>query len=238
MARGDRLVSAASANLWPGMTLETAQQFSRIGAGLPISQPNKFAQVHVRYYHQVNVAASGVTQLSFFNVGQQEHISNLNNGLAPDERPFWLTGICFTPQDLTTAGAINNEFYTAAAQGANQLNAHLNYVRAILQGGLFQLFIGDRKILDVQDLTHFPADGGFSPVVAATLTSTHSMGGPQNGQPIAGNRFRLPAPYPVLPGKQILGIVKWQSAISTTAAANAFRLKCELVGESVLPLSV
>lgn len=71
------------ASIWPGMTRETAVQFTRVGRGLPISRPNQFAQVHVRYYHVVDYPAAGTTQLNFFNVGAREHVCNLNNGEVP-----------------------------------------------------------------------------------------------------------------------------------------------------------
>lgn len=222
------------ANLWPGMTLETGIQFSRIGRGLPVSKPNQFAQVHVRYYHVVDYGAAGDTQFTFFNAAQSDHVTNVNNGQIPDERPFWLTGICITPQDLTAAGARSGTQLSAAAITAF---ARAEEIRTILQGGLFQLFLGDRKIVEAQDLTHFPSDGGpfVSSAAISFAAATNASAAPiNNGEPVAGNRFRLPAPYPILPGKTIKALVSFKSLLTITTA---MRLKVELVGESILPLN-
>lgn len=227
-------MQAAQQNIWPGMTLATSVQFTRVGRGLPISKPSQFAQVHVRYYHQVDYGTGGHTSLTFFNAGAQDHVSNVNNGTIPDERPFWLTGVCISWQDLTAAGARSG---VQIASGNINAYARAEEVRTILNAGLFNLTVGDRKIIEAQDLTHFPADGGFhvGGVSISHAAATASAAVPfNNGAPIAGNRFRLPAPYPILPGKPIRGLITWPQALSVTVAG---RLRVELVGESIMPLN-
>lgn len=226
-------VANKAANVWPGMTLATSVQFTRIGRGLPISRPNQFAQIHARYYHVVDYGTSGSTQFNFFNAGASEGVTNLNNGLVPDERPFWLTGVCITVQDLSAAGADSGVKYAADATSLTRAQQ----INQILAAGLFQLRVADRLILDVQDLTHFPSDGGLFVGANISTQATAALGSAvwwNNGSPMAGNRFRLPAPYPILPGKPIAASIKYQSAKSITTAA---RVKVELVGESIMPLN-
>lgn len=225
-------------NLWPGLTEETAQEFARIGRGQGVSNVNKYAQVHVRYYHQVAVTSpTSPTQLSFFNVGAQEHICNLNNGLAPDERPYWLTGICVAWQDLTAAGGAGQVNIGAGVATGGPFN-QAEQVKKILEAGLLQLRVGDRQIFEAQDLTHFPSDGGFCvySLQANQAAAANMISAPyNNGAPFAGNRFRFPAPYPILPGKAVGVQLKWQTGLNLTTTG---RIRVELVGESILPLSV
>lgn len=224
-------VAAQVANLWPGMTAATAIQFSKLGNGGKITKPNSFVQKHERYYHQVAYAAAGQTQLNFFNVGASEHVCNLNQGLVPDERPFWLTGVCVTFQDLTAAGAEDGATHHATSLASIALRA--SEIRKVLMSGLLQMRVADRLILDVQDLTHFPSDGAFN--VASVAGPTAALVSYSNGLAVAGNRFRLPAPYPILPGKPVSIALKWAAVQSITT--NGGRVKVELVGESVLPLN-
>lgn len=238
MAKCAPSAAAKVANLWPGMSGPTSIQFTRLGRGLPISRPNQFAQIHSRYYHQQAYNTAGVSQLTFFNVGASEHVSNMNNGVVPDDRPFWLTGLCVTFQNLTAAGAASGGIN--AADDLSTMATRADEVRKILEGGLLQLRIGDRMILETQDLTHFPSDGGF--YVSAAGQGVPAAGAGKgafvnytNGEPISGNRFRFPAPYPVLPGKPVSVILKWQSLLTITT--NAGRIKVELVGETVSPLN-
>jgi hypothetical protein len=228
--------SAASiaANQWPGMTKDTSAQFTRVGRGLPISRPNQFAQVHQRLYHVLDYATGGATQLNFFAANMAQHVCNVNNGMLPDERPFWLTGVCVTFQDATAAGVRSGNQLNAAAITSL---ARAEEVRTILQCGLLSLSVADREILHVQDLTHFPSDGGYHVSAAAVSYASATAGSVatgNNGEPIAGNRFRLPQPYAILPGKIISCKLLWQSALSITTAG---RIKVELVGESIMPLN-
>lgn len=225
--------AARIANVWPGMTLATSVQFTRIGRGLPISRPNQFAQIHARYYHVVDYPTTGASIFNFFNQGASEGVTNLNNGLVPDERPFWLTGVCVTVQDLTAAGADSGAKYAATAAPLTRAQE----INQILSSGLFQLRVSDRMILDVQDLTHFPSDGGVFVGSNVSTQATAALGSAvwwNNGSPMAGNRFRLPAPYPILPGKPISAQIKFQALKTITTAA---RVKVELVGESIMPLN-
>lgn len=224
-------INNANANIWPGMTQETAKEFVRIGRGMPISQPNIFAQLHVRYYHQQAYNTSGVTQLTYFNVPASEHVCNLGNGLAADERPFWLTGMTITAQDLTSAGAADGSSIDAAAVTPG---TRLESWRKILSAGLAQVYVADRLIHEGQDLTKYPTGGGIDSAV--TFNTTTAAGALwNNGIPHAGNTFRFPRPYPVLPGKNVRVLLKWQSLLAI--AANAGRIKVELIGESVAPLN-
>lgn len=224
---------ANAANVWPGMTAATAAQFTRIGRGLPISKPNQFAQIHVRYYHQQTYAAAGQNQLTFFQVNASQGICNLNNGVTPDERPFWLTGICVSYQFLTAGGAASTlQPYSTGVLGG----VGYNEINQALQGGLLQLYVGDRLVHEGQDLTKYPSDGGTWTAPATNSATTASITPINNGMPVAGNRFKFPAPYPILPGKPITVFLRWLAAVAITGAT-AGRIKVELCGESIMPLN-
>jgi len=223
---------AANANIWPGMTAATAAQFTRIGRGLPISKPNQFAQVHVRYYHQQTYAAAGQTQLTFFQVGATEHVTNLNNGIAPDERPFWLTGLTCQFQFLTSGGAAS----TAQPFSADTVaSVAFQQISNAMAAGLLQLYVGDRLIHEGQGLDKYCADGGAWSSPSSALASNNVVPY-NNGMPLAGNRFKFPSPYPILPGKPVKLTCRWQTAYAITGLTAA-RLRVELVGESVMPLN-
>ncbi len=223
---------AQAANVWPGMTAATAAQFTRIGRGLPISKPNQFAQIHVRYYHQQTYAAAGQTQLTFFQANASEHVTNLNNGLTPDERPFWLTGITCTLQFLTSAGAASTVQPFSADTVASVAFQQMSNAMA---AGLLQLYVGDRLVHEGQGLDKYCADGGSWTAPSSALAANNVVPY-NNGLPVAGNRFKFPAPYPILPGKPVKVLAKWQAAYAITGAT-ACRLRVELVGESVMPLN-
>lgn len=225
---------AAAGSVWPGLSPGTAREFTRIGRGLPIQSINTFYQKHERYYHVLDYLVTGHNTLTFFNEKAVDGITNLQNGEVPTERPFWLTGVCVTFQDLTAAGARSGAQLSSTATTSID---RAEQVRSIIHAGLLKLNVGDRPVLDTQDLTHFPSDGGmyvqasFASFAAATNSSMCPY---TNGVPIAGNRFKLPQPYPVLPGKRISCVLNWQQALSITTAG---RIKVELVGESVIPLN-
>lgn len=222
------------ANGWPSLTAATSEQFARIGRGLSVSNPNQFAQIHMRLYHIVAYGTGGSTQLNFFNVGAQQHICNVNQGVLPDERPFWLTGLCVTWQDLDATGARSGNQLNAAAITSY---ARAEEVRTILQAGMVTLKIQDRLVLETQDLTHFPSDGGFhvsSSGISFASATASSAATFNNGEPLAGNRFKFPQPFAILPGKSIACTLNWQTALSVTTAG---RIKVELVGESLAPLN-
>lgn len=228
--------ATAAANIWPGVTAETAQEFTRIGRGLPVAQPNKFYQREERYYHVLDYATTGHTTLTFFSTAnQQDGVCNLNRGEVPTERPCWITGIGITPQDLTAAGARSGAQLTASAITAF---ARAEEIRTILQAGLLKLMIADRPVHEAQDLTQYPQDGGFS--VGATsiafATATNASAVPfTNGVPIAGNRMRFQAPIPLLPGKQVRLDLLWSQVLTVTTA---FRIKVTLFGQSVQALNL
>jgi hypothetical protein len=213
------------------MTAETAKEFVRIGRGQPISQPNIFAQLHVRYYHQQANAVAGQSQLTFFNVASSEHVCNLGNGLAADERPFWLTGMAITAQDLSSAGAASGSSIDVAATVPF---TRLEEWRKIFTAGLAQVYVADRLIHEGQDLTKYPSGGGIDSAVGVAVT-TGAAASWNNGIPHAGNTFRFPRPYPILPGKAVRVLLKWQNLL--TIATNGGRIKVELIGESVAPLN-
>lgn len=230
------MVAAQSANVWPGLTEATAREFVRVGRGQPISQPNVFAQLHVRYYHQQALGTSGSTLLTFFNVPNAEHICNLGNGIAPDERPFWCTGISVTGQDLTAGGALSG-FASAKADTTNI--DRVEEWRRILGAGLLQFYVADRLVHEGQGLDKYPTGGGVHVDGAATGLTTGVVANWTNGVPHSGNLFKFPRPYPVLPGKAVRVLLKWQSALgfATPGTAAGGRIRVELIGESVAPLN-
>jgi hypothetical protein len=228
------VAAMSAAAVWPGLSTQTAAEFTRVGRGLPIAKPNVFAQRHERYYHILDYAVGGHTNQTYFNVGANDGVCNLNNGEIPTERPMWLTGLCITFQDLTAAGARSGAQLSVSATTAA---TRAEEVRSILQSGLLKISIGDRPIFEAQDLTHFPSDGGFY-LAAGGLTfsaaTNSSIAQYNNGEPIAGNRFQLPRPWPVLPGKRIRVDLIWPQALAISTAG---RIKVELVGESVVALN-
>lgn len=226
------LSAPSGANIWPGITEATAREFVRVGRGQPISAPNTFAQLHVRYYHQQAYATTGLTQMTFFNVPAAEHVCNLGNGLAPDERPFWCTGITVTAQDLSAAGAVQG---VASATGATTAIDRMEQWRGILAGGLLQFYVADRLIHEGQGLDKYPTGGGIAADGVATGLTTGAASNWTNGVPHAGNVFKFPRPYPILPGKACRVLLKWQSLLTITT--NAGRIRVELIGESVAPLN-
>lgn len=234
--------AAAVSNGWPSMTPATGKEFSRIGMGLPVSDPSVFAQIHQRFYHAVDYATGGTTQINFFaNQGKVDHVCNINQGILPDERPVWITGVCVTPQDLTAqAGGVPSVARSGVAISANATTGFTRSEewRTILQAGLLKLSISDRLILDAQDLTQFPQDGGFyANIGVSTSVAATTVGGVAycNGQPLAGNRFMFGRPYAVLPGQQISASIFFQQALTITVAG---RLKLTLVCESIAPRSL
>lgn len=223
-------------NLWPGLSPATAQEFSRIGQGLPILNVNKFYQEHSRFYAVQDYGTAGHTSLTFFaNQQAQDGVCNLGQGEISIENPFWLTGICITFQDLTAAGARSGAQADAAAAGTPL--TRFEQIRTILQAGLLKLQIAGRPVFERQDLTGFPQDGGY---VASTALNTFaaatnsSLVACTNGVPLAGNRFQFTKPLAVLPQKRVRVDCLWQSALSITTAG---RLKVELVGETLKPLN-
>lgn len=233
------LTAPSGANIWPGITEATAREFVRVGRGQPISAPNTFAQLHVRYYHQQAYAETGVNLLTFFNVPAAEHVCNLGNGLAPDERPFWCTGISVTAQDLTAAGAKSGSTFAAATTNAP---TRADDWRQVLAAGLLQFFVADRLIHEGQGLDKYPTGGGLhvDGASVSTTASATSMAAANwtNGVPHAGNVFKFPRPYPVLPGKSCRVLLKWNTLITLSAPATTpGRIRVELIGESVAPLN-
>lgn len=225
------LSAPSGANIWPGITEATAREFVRVGRGQPISAPNTFAQLHVRYYHQQAYATTGHTLLTFFNVGASEHVCNLGNGLAPDERPFWATGISITAQDLTAGGAVSG---TSSSATVTTGIGRLEEWRGILSAGLLQFYVADRLVHEGQGLDKYPTGGGAHVDGAATGLTGGAVVNWTNGVPHAGNLFKFPRPYPILPGKSVRVFLKWQSLLTITTAG---RIRVELIGESVAPLN-
>lgn len=233
------LSAPSGANIWPGITEATAREFVRVGRGQPIAAPNTFAQLHVRYYHQQAYAESGTNLLTFFNVPAAEHVCNLGNGLAPDERPFWCTGITVTAQDLTAAGAKSGATFAAATTAPA---TRADDWRQVLAAGLLQFYVADRLIHEGQGLDKYPTGGGLHAdgVSLSTTATTTSMATANwtNGVPHAGNVFKFPRPYPVLPGKACRVLLKWNTLVTLSAPATTpGRIRIELVGESVAPLN-
>ena len=233
------LSAPSGANIWPGITEATAREFVRVGRGQPIAAPNTFAQLHVRYYHQQAYLESGTNLLTFFNVPAAEHVCNLGNGLAPDERPFWCTGITVTASDLTAAGAKSGSVYASALGDAA---TRAGDWRQVLAGGLLQFFVADRLIHEGQGLDKYPTGGGLhvdgAAVTNSTASTLSSFSNWTNGVPHAGNVFKFPRPYPVLPGKSCRVLLKWNTAVTLSAPSSTpGRIRVELVGESVAPLN-
>ena len=238
------LSAPSGANIWPGITEATAREFVRVGRGQPIAAPNTFAQLHVRYYHQQAYAEAGTNLLTFFNVPAAEHVCNLGNGLAPDERPFWCTGITVTPMDLTAPGAKSGSIVTGQTSAGNNIDSatRANDWRQVLAAGLLQFYVADRLIHEGQGLDKYPTGGGLHVDGAAygtsNTTTTSSIVNWTNGVPHAGNVFKFPRPYPVLPGKACRVLLKWNTLITLSApSATPGRIRVELVGESVAPLN-
>jgi hypothetical protein len=229
-------VSMASG--WPGMSPETSRQFTRLGANLPVDDVNKFVQTHKRYYHVVDYATTGHTSLTFFNAPKQDHICNLQNGSIPEEQPVWCTGLCVTWQDLTALSSGSPSVTRSgvfSSASATTPFTRAEEVRTILQAGSLYLQISGREVLDVQDLTHFPSDGGaFAPATSISFAAATNAGSSilLNGAPIAGNRFRFTAPWAILPGQVVKCVLSWQTALSVSTAG---RFKVELVCEQVSP---
>jgi len=237
------LTAPSGANIWPGITEATAREFVRVGRGQPIAAPNTFAQLHVRYYHQQAYGESGTTLLTFFNVPAAEHVCNLGNGLAPDERPFWCTGISITASDLTAAGAKSGSIVSTVATGVTvDAATRANDWRQVLSSGLLQFYVADRLIHEGQGLDKYPTGGGLhmdGAGLSTTNTTTNAvLTNWTNGVPHAGNLFKFPRPYPVLPGKSCRVLLKWQAAVSLSAPSTTpGRIRVELIGESVAPLN-
>lgn len=225
--------SAASvANQWPGMTKDTSRQFTRVMRGLGVDRPNQFGQITQRYYHILDYPTVGATLFTFFNVNATEHVCNLPNGTLPDERPCALVGLSVAWLDFTAAGARSgNQFSVAATAPWTRAEE----VRTILQGGLIQVRVADRLILDAKDLTQFPQDGGFYCAAAYELGAATAAAAPfSNGLPVSGNFFKFRAPYALLPGKKVDVQIKYPTALSATVAG---ALKVTLIGEAVVPLN-
>lgn len=219
---------------WPGLSGETDKQFTLLYQRKQISAIQQYAQRHERYYHVVDYATTGHTSLTFFNVGATNDVCNMNNGEVPTERPMLLTGLCITPQDLTSAGARSGAQYATSAAPLTRYEEW----RSILQAGRVVISIADRPIFEAQDLTHFPSDGGLCNFSAVSTQATAALGSLvsyNNGAPIAGNRHRFPAPWPILPQKKITVTLYWSQVLTITTAG---RIKVELVGESVAPLNL
>ena len=229
----------AASNIWPGITPETGEEFVRVGRGLPLKSPNKFAQLTQRFYHRQDYATGGASLLTFFNASIAEHVTNVNNGVLPDDRPAWITAVSVDFQDNTTAGARPSS--SAAAQLSSATGGaaftRAEEIRTILQGGLLQMFVADRMIHEGQNLMRYPTGGGFS--VDALQLTQGTAGNSQsavwnNGIPHANNLFKLPRPYPWLPGKALKVLLKWPAALSITTAT---ALKVEVHAEQVVPLN-
>jgi hypothetical protein len=233
------IAASAAGNLWPGLTSETGEEFVRIGKGMPLKSPNKFAQITQRFYHRQDYATGGANLLTFFNASISEHTTNVNNGILPDDRPSWITGISVDFQDITTAGA--RPASSAAAQLSSATGGaaftRAEEIRTILQGGLLQMYVADRMIHEGQNLMRYPTGGGFA-VDALQLTQASAAASQSavwnNGIPHANNLFKLPRPYPWLPGKALKVLLKWPAALSITTAT---ALKVEIVAEQVVPLN-
>lgn len=230
-------------SIWPGMHPITADEFTRVGRGQPIQRANQFAQLHVRYFSIQDYATAGTTNLVFFNGSTNTNAAhtNLPQGDLPADRPFWLTHILVSPLDVSSAGArLVAESATAGASFDTASFAAIrrfSEIRSILQAGKLTLRIADRVIHEGHDLTSYPQGGGFCAdaaqfgLAAAAASSAVVY---SNGAPVASNRFALPRPYPVLPGKLIRAEMSWGSALAITVALG---LKLTLCGESVQPLN-
>lgn len=224
--------SGGVANQWPGMTRDTSRQFTRVMKGIGVDRPNQFAQVTQRYYHIVDYPTTGATLFTFFNVNASEHVCNLPNGTLPDERPFALVGLSVAWLDFTAAGVRSGVQLSVAATTPF---TRAEEVRTILQGGLIQVRVADRLVLDAKDLTQFPQDGGFFCPAAYELGAATAGAAPfVNGMPISGNYFKFRAPYAVLPGKKVDVQIKYPSSLTVTTAG---ALKVTLIGEAVTPLN-
>jgi hypothetical protein len=110
-------------------------------------------------------------------------------------------------------------------------------IRTIMQAGKLTLRVADRVIHEGHDLTSYPQGGGFCADAAQfglAVAAASSLAVYSNGAPVAGNRFALPRPYPILPGKPIRVELEWNSLLAITVALG---LKVTLCGESVQPLN-
>ncbi len=223
-------------NLWPGLSPATAQEFSRIGQGLPILNVNKFYQEHSRYYAIQDYATTGHQSLTFFaNQNANDGVCNLGQGEISTENPLWLTGLTVTFQDLTSGGVRSGAQASASAQ--NTALTRFEEIRTILQAGLLKLFISGRPVFERQDLTGFPQDGGYVAHSVANTFATAAnscLTSATNGTPLAGNRFQFTKPLAVLPQKKVKIDILWQNLLTITTAG---RIKVELVGETLKPLN-
>jgi len=217
------------AGLWPGVSADTAAQLARVMRGIPIDEPNKFIQSQKRYYHRIDYATGGHTQLTFFNAAPADGVCNLQQqGTVSQDQPFILTSIAVKFEPLSVAGA-----RIAGAAGSNA-TALTPLTRAeeeatILAGGELQLTINSREWFRTRDLGNFPSGSGVD-LAAATGATAGAAARANNGAPFFSNLNVMRAPIVILPGQQIRCNLFWLQALSLAASS---ALRVELIGEQI-----
>jgi hypothetical protein len=222
---------------WPNMSSEVGREFTRIGAGLPVSDFNKFVQTDLLLFHVVANATAGQTQLTFFNVPAQDHVCNFNNGTPNPEQPLWIRGVSVWTQDLTAGGAADGNSMDVAATTSI---TRAEQWKKILCAATLRASVNNRRFLDHQDLTHFPQGGGFhlaSAQVSYAAATAGSIAPWTNGVPLATNIYRFSGPgIAVLPGMQVSAQMLWQTPLPITT--NGGRIVLGLWATSVSPRNI
>jgi hypothetical protein len=219
---------------WPSLTPETAAQFMAIRRGQGPTDVNKYRQIPGTYYHRRLFAAAGSTELRFFNDQARPHLSNIDGGRLPAERPMWLRAISFDLEDVTTTnndtsigaiiadGTFTNTVGTLARAEAKNNIANL---------ALVQLRVGDTLVFDNTGLDTFPSGTGMAADVAGTFAAGGAAVNLHNGAPVWSNKAFLVSPFPLLPDKIIDLTVRWPLLVPITGGIT---IKATLWGEQLI----
>lgn len=251
-----RVVTAPkSASSWPGLSGAGSAAAQMVMAG-KLPDPNKWNVRRHKFFHRVDYAAAGQTSIQLFsNVSPSKFICNLPvQGSLPAETFFKLEAVRVTPETGVTS-ASNNAATTNAAT-TDAVNGHQSISRAataqstvdtvagviedlrqVFAQGILTIKCGDRKIVDeVYGLHNFPSgsqvtvDGSYGGTTTANSNRETMLF--QNGDPRNDNAWKLTPAFPILPQKQISGLLEWQAAF---AVNDAFVLRVELEGVLLTP---
>lgn len=196
--------------IWNEIPQEIENEFWRLKTGQPEANPANYEFVHREYFHARDYAAA--QRIDFFNEAEQSFVTNLNNGMVPNNEPFWLTDLAIIVTDRKRSGA------AATARAVSSIDATTNantlLLHDMLAAGQFRLVIGSQQKLLMRNLHRLGAGGGISISGAGTFAAGTTVLSSANGAPATRNTFKLPRPLAILPNQKISVALEWGTSIT------------------------
>lgn len=182
----------------------------------------------VCYYHRLDYAAAGTTNLlTFFNASESDFITNFPGGSGLQNNwGFMLDSIGVDIElGITAAGtyAATPLAYTTTDLASAGPVSDAEALRRIYKGGRLSLIVDSKQLVNAASLQNFSTGAGPEIQAAAITTATTKTGATSNvnnGSAFAANRgWTFARPIPILPGQKPDFKIAWQTAVPVSAAS-------------------